>query len=168
MMRLKNRKNGGYSLIELIAVIAIMGVMVGAGFVGFGILNNANVKETTAKIETAINKTKTSSMSRSSASMELYEKDSAYYVDLSYTGKSGEVKETAKIGSSKVTITYKDSDGSTVTIGGANKLAIRFNRDTGGFQPIQDDVYCKSITVTSGARTKTIVCEKLTGKIRIQ
>ena len=48
-------------------------------------------------------------MSRSSASMELYEKDSAYYVDLSYTGKSGEVKETAKIGSSKVTITYKDN-----------------------------------------------------------
>ena len=71
MMRLKDRKNSGYSLIELVAVLAIMGIIFVGGFVGFGIINNANVKETTAKIETAINKTKTSSLSRSSASMVL-------------------------------------------------------------------------------------------------
>ena len=82
------------------------------------------------------------------------------------------MKETAEIGSSKITIFYTDSNGIQHTIAEGsevgNSLTIGFNRDTGGFQPIDTDVYCKSITISSGSNSKSIICEKLTGKIRTQ
>ena len=161
--------NKGFSLMELIVVIAIMGVVMVGGVITMGLLFSASGKEASAKLNSALIKTRTESMSKASASVEVYENtaDSKYYV--AYT-ISGNKQEPIMIGDSRVEISYKDSNGTTTNlVAGGQPLVISFERDTGAFKPIGTatgnlPIYCREITVVSGHKTYTITCERLTGK----
>ena len=165
-MKRQKLNNKGFSLVELIVVIAIMGVVSVGGIVSYGLLYSANAKEASAKLNSALNKTRIEAMSKVSASIEIYENDadSKYYATI----KVGEnEQDPIYIGSSRVVISYEDTN-TTTTIEDDDTLVISFDRETGAFKPIRNDgtvdVYCKEITVEAGHKTYTIQCEKLTGK----
>ncbi len=163
----KRKKNSGFSLVELVVLLAIMGILMAGGITAFGLIFSTSAKETTSKIDSALNKTKVEAMSRASASVEIYKDstDSSYYVRYTINGTT---QNPIKVGSSRVNVAYVDSSGTTTTITGSNNLIISFDRASGGFKPISGTSnYCKSIIVTSGAKTYTITCERLTGKTSI-
>ena len=131
MKRQKNNK--GFSLTELIVVIAVMGVIMVGGVITTGLLYSASAKEASSKLNSALNKTRTECMTKSSASIELYEdvNDSRYYVIYEVSGN----KQTPiQVGDSRVSISYRDSKGDLTHLVGNNKLTISFNRDTGSFK----------------------------------
>lgn len=168
MKRQEKMNNKGFSLMELVVVIALLGIISVGGLVTMGLLFSASGKEASAKLNSALIKTRTESMSKASASVEIYEDtDSKYYV--AYT-ISGNRQDPIMIGDTRVEISYEDSNGSTKNItSGGNKLELSFERDTGAFKPIGSDagnlpMYCKKITVVSGHKTYVITCERLTGK----
>ena len=168
-MKRQKRNNKGLSLVELIVVVAIMGVVMVGGVVTLGLIHNASAKEASAKLNSALNKTRTEAMSKASASVEIYEgADSKYYADYYIAGTK---RETVYIGSSRVDISYMDTNG-TNDIEDDDKLIISFDRETGAFLPIGSagnvNVYCREIYIESGHKTYTIQCEKLTGKTTVK
>ena len=165
--------NRGLTLVELIVVVAILGI-VSVGSIGaIGLLHSTSAKETTTKLNSALSKARTESMSRAQASMKLYAEDSSYYVQYTINNKE---EPPIKIGNSRVTITYTDTNGMTYEINenavGENaalntkeSIVIEFNRETGGFKPISGTNYCKKFAVTSAGKSYELECQKLTGKI---
>lgn len=169
MKRQKKNNNKGFSLTELVVVIAILGVISVGGLVTMALIFSASGKEASAKLNSALLKTRTESMSKASASVEIYENaaDSKYYI--AYT-ISGTKQDPIMIGDSRVEISYKDSEGTINDIvAGGQKLVLSFERDTGAFKPIgatgaNVPIYCREITIVAGHKTYTITCERLTGK----
>lgn len=166
MKRQKNNK--GFSLTELIVVIAIMGVVMVGGVITTGLLYSASAKEASSKLNSALNKTRTECMSKASASVLIEEKaDSKYYLTYEISGNK---QEAALFGDSRVVISYKDSGDDVTTIAGDNKLLISFDRETGAFKSISttETLYCKEIYIEAGHKTYTIQCERLTGKTTLK
>ena len=167
MKRQKNNK--GFSLTELIVVIAVMGVVMIGGVITLGLLYSASAKEASSKLNSALNKTRTECMTKSSASILIEEKaDSRYYITYNISGND---QPAVLIGDSRVVISYKDSENDSTTIAGSNTLTISFDRETGAFKQINAEgtpVYCKEIHIEAGHKTYTIQCERLTGKTTLK
>ena len=65
---MERRKNSGFSLIELIVVVAIMGVMIGVVSFSIGLIHSTNVKKCAQSIKTGIDATRVNCMSKANAS----------------------------------------------------------------------------------------------------
>ena len=73
----------GFSLVELIIVVAIMAVMGGFLFYGFSLLTGQNAKECANDLAAALNKEKNQALTKSATVdcyLELMHKSDGYYV----------------------------------------------------------------------------------------
>lgn len=162
--------NKGFSLTELVVVIAIMGVISVGGMITMGLIHSASAKEASTKLNSALMKTRTDSMSKASASVEVYEgSDSKYYIVYKVAGNT---QSPILIGDSRVQISYEDTVGGGGLITSSNRLELSFNRDTGSLKPLRQEnntsIYCKEITIVAGHKEYTITCERLTGKTYVK
>lgn len=167
------KNNRGFSLIELIIVIAIMATMVGLGTGIIGMVSGSRVKECAEKMQTAISKSRVEAMSKST-----HAGGSDYYIDV-YKGADGQfyVKIHSKsvsieevVGAKQLTVSYVDSSNATQVLDGtpAGILTLKFKRDTGGFRTLSSGNTCKKIVITDGRITKEIVLSPITGKITLE
>lgn len=177
------RNSKGFTYIEAIVVIAILAVMAAGVVSGIGQVAGWRVTDCASDIDIAMKNTKVNAMSKSSAWLEISVDASGDY----YLQEKGGAKE--KIASGNISITYTNNRGRTVDIKDeiGRRLIISYNRSSGAFTPVikevEDDgsftfmkyknldgsesnsfVYCSSITITNGTRTKTITLVKDTGK----
>ena len=84
----EKKNNGGFSLVELIVVIAISVVLIGAATISIRSVMGVEVKQCSRNIESIINKTRVTTMGKDSAVLEIYKdaSDGAYYYKtVSYT-----------------------------------------------------------------------------------
>lgn len=167
MNKLK-KDNRGLSLIELIVVVAIMGILLAGGINYLGLLSSHSAKETATKLKSAMTEARTEAMSKSQASLRIYEDGSEYYAELTVNGK---IQSPVQIGNSRVEVTYERvaTVEENLPVDG---LVIEFDRDTGAFKPVDvlegKNVYCRKIIVTAGSRSYILSCERLTGKVIVE
>ena len=151
------KEDKGFSLVELVIVVAIMAVMGGFFFLGFGLLSGQHARECANDLSAALSKEKNYALTRSAmidCYMELVCESGAYYVRY-YQPKNAIVRgdapgsdwvlaEEEKIGKS-VTVTCQVG-GSPYVIQDGQSLKVVFDRISGAYK-----MFLKSDGTSMGA-----------------
>ena len=130
------REKDGFSLIELVITIAIMGILVGLSAFSLNYISQADARKMTGEINSAFSELKTLNMSKNAtAYMHLYQYDGDFYIkydgsasctpdDTGHKIGKDNMKiqvDSTELGSGDVysfTIRKKDGAFATVTVGG--------------------------------------------------
>jgi prepilin-type N-terminal cleavage/methylation domain-containing protein len=177
------KKNKGFSLVELIVVIAIICIVSGGLLTAFFSMSGYRSKTASELIGTFMNTTKTEALAKEGAYMIISQSSSGEYMvtqtnePLQFTSNgSGGYDWKAATGSEykslgkNIIIKYETDLGTTVTVNASSPLILSYQRGTGGFKPIQEisasnptytdkqasgvDVYCKKITIENKQGTR--------------
>lgn len=161
------KNNQGLSLIELIVVVALMGIIGTIAITSFGLLNGQEARECAENISAALDKGKIYSMTKSGtleAYLEITKKSDGYYVQYYIPKKAVAVQnagewvlcESSKIGKASVEMVCSFETGGDRTISEGVILRFYFDRLTGAFKktmiigPYTEEFYCKTIRVSKG------------------
>lgn len=186
----------GFTLVELIVVVAIFTILLGIAVPSLNSILGFRVNRAANSIASALDRTKIEASSRLVGEMKLEKRADGYYIsyylDRGKVGGASHVTEDdpEKIAPARTEISYTSSDGSSHVMAAGDSLILTYDRATGGFLPIQSTVisqeeilndlkagkdvplqktgtYCTSITVSGGRRYKILSLIKETGKYSI-
>lgn len=151
------KDNKGFSLVELVIILAIMAALSGTIFYSFTLATGQYARECANNLSTALDKEKNYALTRS-ASVDCYMeiiKDGNNYVARYYVPESAIAvgaaspsydsngdgadwlfAEEYKIGKSRVDITYKIGSGSEITIDDDTSVKFVYNRINGSMKAI--------------------------------
>ena len=184
------KNNTGFSLVELIVVIAIMAMLIGVIALGYSSIAGTDAKECASDLNTYLAETKTGTLGKDYQELRIFadvttnEKKAEfviyqYQADPAHPGEvllemAKEVIRTEVVGKSSVEITCTFSDGSEIPIDSTGKsVTLAFNRASGAFVPakindVQTTLECVLITIRKGSRVYSIELITKTGKHRIK
>lgn len=172
----KNGKlhNGGYSLVEMVIVVAILAIIISVTFYSVIMVFSANAKTTANNIQRAIGDCKVTTMGRSAAYMELYRDaaDQNVYTCMYVWDSSTAAyvpSEPQKVGTSRVYVAYVPKGGSETELSSGDSIEIRFNRASGAFTDDGSGHHLyQSIRVQGGSKKYDITLTELTGKSEVK
>jgi prepilin-type N-terminal cleavage/methylation domain-containing protein len=148
------KSNKGFTLVELIVVVAIIGIIIGAMTYSINSVSSTRAKKVASDLSALISQCRVDTLSGAPSPTYLeISKDGKVYYGILHEG--GEEKARQKLGGSGVSISW-----SSQTEGDA--LKIGFSRATGAMDVINYQ-NCTSITVISGAGSYTITLVPKTG-----
>lgn len=162
------KNNKGFSLVELLVVLAIMVIVTAAGIGLFLNWRSWNISDCAKKVDSALDAAKVDAMSKETGYV-IFRRGSSGVYEMEVYGEESEV-----LGDKQIRMYYSDSAGHTdVEITDSKKLMISYDRSTGGFKEIDIDasgskIYCTQIKVVRKNREIRIELVKSTGKHYIQ
>lgn len=161
-------KNKGYTMIELIIVIAIIVILAGGGTVSYLRVQGYYVKQCAKELESQLNKARASSLGKNSMVLSVYRDASdSISIKIVYDGDDTNA-EVKKIGRKNLTVTYSLlPDGSNPQTLGATPIEIEFDRSSGEIKNPSGNCVRK-IFISQGNTTKTITLYQETGKISLE
>jgi prepilin-type N-terminal cleavage/methylation domain-containing protein len=179
---MKEKNDAGFSLVELIVVIAIMTIVAVISVNLFSNTAGQQTKNAASLIGSYWNSTKNYNLTKNPS-----------YLMISYDAAEGYSIADNQGNSRKLTgnlvISYETSTGDKKQITEGTPLRLSFNRSTGALLPIissveadgsfdylssgsgsatADYVYCSRITVTSGNSERSLITHRRTGKYEIE
>lgn len=171
------KNNDGFTIVELIVVIAMLAIFIGAVSVNVGRINGYDAKEGYKKISSAITENKIETLGKAKMTGDIYleiyrdDSDRNLYVQTIHNGRSSKdvVKKTKLNKRGRASVSYELSDGTKVeNVGNSNPLVICFNRASGAIVDINDGYKVsdlKYIYITAGSYEYTIELVPETGKV---
>lgn len=173
------KNNKGYSLVEIIIVVAILSVLTAGISMSASAINNSNAKACANSIRDALAEAKILAMSKGSNStrLNLYkDADGNLYAKQEISsGSSGwnTYGNEERIGKRKVEIYYVLPGEDERPLNNSESICLSFDRASGSFKdqievngaikPIPE-----KIIVRGGSRTINLVIHELTGKVDVQ
>lgn len=172
-MRKAQQNNKGFSLIELIVVIAIMAILIGGVSSGMALLARGNVQKATNKIYSDLNLVRTRTLTvNADWKLVIVKEDNGYKAK---TYRNDELYQTTNIGAMNIQYTdYSDSASAGVSYDLVNGDAeISFSRVNGKIASVKLGTHALNvndglkgiITVTRGTKSYEITLWYNTGKI---
>ena len=147
--RQKSEENKGFTLIEVIIVVAIFATLLGIMIPSLNSVLGFHVRRTTESICSALDRTKSEAMNRLVAEVKLsYVAGDGYYITYYLDrGKDGGSDENVrddqaeKIAPAKTRVSYTDDKGKSHNMWetGNTTLILTYDRATGGFRQIQTE-----------------------------
>ncbi|MDE5747440.1 MAG: type II secretion system GspH family protein [Acetatifactor sp.] len=184
---MKKKDNRGMSLVELIIVIAILGIVIGMTGYGLALVSKKPVDECAKKIEMVLNQNRTNAMGNTEAYVGFYLKDNKVTVTEHLLNNSRATSDSADdpniirrdtetvIGAKDVNIRLYygagPDDYDELPSNPNNMLKIGFRRDSGsvvGFTKVYTKIVVYKGTYVDGTYVKTIELDALTGKVKLQ
>lgn len=173
------KNNRGFSLIELIVVIAIMAILAGM-IIGYtGAVGSRRVNKCTSLMDGAMKKARVDTMTKSdTCGVRFYQEDGIYYADIvGEEVKDGAVgyktREKVNLGQAgDITITLFNASGTAKEVLADNDkksyILIKYARGTGAVTAIRTDSFDRTdrtqIFIDGGEKTKCIEIVPETGK----
>lgn len=155
--------NSGTSIVELLAVIAIMAVLLGTATNIIGYLSGKQARQCAYKMDAILSETRMETMGKSTG-----EKDCVYLTIKNNDGKIYALQQIKDVQNStligeNVKIVATDIKGSEMELANGTSFNVYFNRSTGA---LYDEVgnYCK-MRITQGRVTYVVSVIPTTGKI---
>ncbi len=144
------KHNKGFSLVELVVVIAIMSVLVGISAFGIGMLSGRPAQKASARFRTNLDRIRTVSMGKTSASLELYVTADGVFSKETVNGVS---KDPVMLGPKSVTCSYSYTGVTPVEMAVGDKIVIVFDRSDGSLKSVTASGSAGSSIYTSGTTT---------------
>lgn len=167
---MENKKklgNQGFSLVELIVVMALIIILGSATVYGLTFLASKPVEECARKIEIGLQGNRNSAMGKLTAHISFYMDGDDVYISETLDTST---KQTLIASGVEVYYIYKSNPTNRVTLGNsANPLKVEFDRSSGSLKPRPGttDDFLQSIIVKRGSKELTVTIERLTGRVTI-
>ncbi|WP_455721962.1 pilus assembly FimT family protein [Agathobacter sp.] len=182
---LKNNKinmvnrNKGFSLVELIVVIAIMAILTTAAAMSIASIFGVAVKQCARDIKSSINDTRVSTMGKDQVILTIKKGNSdgssdAYYcITTEKDGFGNATTEESRVGRSNLDITYilTDDSGNNSAeqkLDATHPITIEFNRGSGSLKLGSDGKYCTQIRIKKNSTEKILKLYPETGKVSME
>ena len=163
-----DNKNKGFSLIELVLVMAILGIVTIGSVIGFGMINGRPADQCARSLRMALTNHRLSTMGKDSAVLRVYmESDGSVWVyeKLETTNAAETVETRTKICSKGVNFVIHKNDGTSENLTpGTPGISISFNRHNGSFNLGQDINY---IHISKASHSYRLIFYNLTGKVEL-
>ncbi len=169
---IREKRNSGVSMIELIIVVTIMSVTIGAASLGIGMVANKPAEQCANNMEICLNRCRTHTMGKLGGYVAFYTgSDGAVYMveklgrplnyDVTDSSDCGAANYTQKkIGRKGVKVVCAGTD---ITSSPGSAVFFEFNRSDGSLRtPAGGDAV---IEVSKGNRKYSITIQRLTGKV---
>lgn len=132
------KDNKGFSLIELVIVVCIIGLFIGGSVTLLGVVPRSQVKGAAERIMSNMSRTRTEATSFFEASITLRVTNGQIFADISHRGQkdADATVVSEKVGDRGVDIyVYVKTRGTPIKLNEGNSVVINYNRATGGFRP---------------------------------
>lgn len=166
------RNNKGFTLIELILVVAILALFAGGVIQGISYITYADTKRCANRIDAAIDQVRLDAMSRAvKPCLYLYEYDGSYYMKIVDSAAISPILDDkgTRLANSQIKIAYRttsmaDVDPDTLITGGTF-MKLDFVKSTGGIAEYNGTYYNRILVKDNDGTVKyTITMVQGTGK----
>lgn len=162
----------GFSLVELIIVIAIMAIMTGGVALTINMLRSADSKKLANELNSGLTTLRSENMAKDKQSyMHLYWFDDKYYLEMSDQPEPSRDGSGTEIGSGSVSVTFKGENDISMTPGSTQALSFSMKKKNGAFvEEVTNDTNetklkaTSEIVVSSDISEYTLVLVRDTGR----
>ena len=172
----RSKQNRGFSLIEIIIVVALLGLFIAITAASLSLIFSTQASKCANDMNNLIAKCKMNSMSRQGNVCVEFIKEGSNIEGRYY--ENGHLISTEIVGNSRIAVSFTDTNGAEYQLGN-QPLYISFNRSTASLKTLlessqivkRDDVFlfapnvhCREISIKSNNKNYTIEIVPSTGK----
>lgn len=169
MMRQVRQNNKGFSLVEIVIVVAIMAILVGTVSYGLSFSSGKAADECARKLASCMQHARTATMGKFKTTITIRKDADGIWADETITnadkdsgGAGATTTTTTKIGDAKVNISFSETGDVAST-----PVNFEFNRGSGALTTYADKAVV-TFTVSRASTTKTVEIIPITGKITVK